>query len=39
LSWILERNTGVHHVIKMVGAEPYKTYRLYEKVLGSEADR
>lgn len=39
LSWILERNTGVHHVIKMVGAEPYKTYRLYEKPLGSEAGR
>jgi hypothetical protein len=33
LSWILERNTGVHHVIKMVGAVPYKTYRLYEKPL------
>jgi hypothetical protein len=33
LSWILERNTGVRHVIEMVGATPYKTYRLYEKPL------
>ncbi len=33
LSWILERNTGVHNVIQMVGAVPYKTYRLYEKPL------
>jgi hypothetical protein len=33
LSWILERNTGVRHVIEMVGAVPYKTYRLYEKAL------
>ncbi|MES2472088.1 MAG: N-acetyltransferase [Pseudomonadota bacterium] len=33
LSWILERNTGVRHVIEMVGAGPYKTYRLYEKTL------
>lgn len=33
LSWILERNSGVRHVIEMVGAVPYKTYRLYEKPL------
>lgn len=33
LSWILERNTGVRHVIEMVGAIPYKRYRLYEKPL------
>jgi hypothetical protein len=33
LSWILERNVRVRHVIEMVGGEPYKTYRLYEKAL------
>ena len=31
LSWILERNDKVRHVIEMVGGRPYKTYRLYEK--------
>jgi hypothetical protein len=33
LGWILERNTGVHHVIGMVGAVAYKRYRVYEKPL------
>jgi hypothetical protein len=33
LSWILERNTRVRHVIEMVGGVPYKTYRVYEKPL------
>ncbi len=33
LSWILERNERVRHVIEMVGGVPYKTYRLYEKPL------
>ena len=33
LSWILERNTRVRHVIEMVGGVPYKTYRLFEKPL------
>ena len=33
LSWILERNDKVRHVIEMVGGVPYKTYRLYEKAL------
>jgi hypothetical protein len=33
LGWILERNTGVHHVIGMVGAVAYKRYRIYEKPL------
>jgi hypothetical protein len=33
LSWILERNDKVRHVIEMVGGIPYKTYRLYEKPL------
>jgi hypothetical protein len=31
LSWILERNSRVRHVIEMVGGVPYKTYRVYEK--------
>jgi hypothetical protein len=31
LSWILERNTRVGHVIEMVGGVPYKRYRVYEK--------
>jgi hypothetical protein len=31
LSWILERNDRVRHVIEMVGGVPYKTYRVYEK--------
>jgi hypothetical protein len=33
LSWILERNVRVRHVIEMVGGVPYKTYRIYEKPL------
>lgn len=33
LSWILERNSRVRHVIELVGGKPYKTYRLYEKPL------
>jgi hypothetical protein len=33
LSWILERNTRVRHVIEMVGGVPYKTYRIFEKAL------
>jgi len=33
LSWILERNDRVRHVIEMVGGVPYKTYRVFEKPL------
>jgi len=33
LSWILERNDKVRHVIEMVGGVPYKIYRLYEKAI------
>ena len=33
LSWILERNAKVRHVIEMVGGVAYKTYRLFEKPL------
>jgi len=34
LSWILEDNRRMRHVLESLGAEPYKTYRLYEKSLG-----
>jgi len=33
LSWILEDNRAMRHVIESLGAVPYKTYRLYEKAL------
>jgi hypothetical protein len=33
LSWILERNERVRHVIGLVGGIPYKRYRIYEKAL------
>jgi hypothetical protein len=33
LSWILEDNLPVRHVIEALGAKPYKTYRIYEKAL------
>ncbi|MCX7281012.1 MAG: N-acetyltransferase, partial [Alphaproteobacteria bacterium] len=33
LSWILERNDKMRHVIEIGGGIPYKTYRVYEKPL------
>jgi len=33
LSWILSRNTRVDHVIRMVGGQSYKRYRIYQKPL------
>ncbi|MFM9917701.1 MAG: dATP pyrophosphohydrolase [Rhizobacter sp.] len=33
LSWILEDNRPMRHVIESLGANPYKTYRVYEKTL------
>ncbi len=33
LSWILEDNKAMRHILESLGAEPYKTYRIYEKVL------
>jgi len=33
LSWILARNSRVRHVIEMVGGVPYKTYRVFQKLL------
>jgi hypothetical protein len=35
LSWILEDNRPMRHVIESLGAAPYKTYRVYEKALGA----
>jgi len=31
LSWVLETNDLMNRAIRMMGAKPYKTYRLYEK--------
>jgi GNAT superfamily N-acetyltransferase len=33
LSWILEDNMPMRRLIEALGAEPYKTYRVYEKSL------
>lgn len=33
LSWILEDNIAMRRMIEIVGAVPYKTYRVYEKEL------
>jgi hypothetical protein len=35
LSWILEDNRPMRHIIESLGARPYKTYRVYEKILGA----
>jgi hypothetical protein len=33
LSWILEDNFPMRHMLEALGAVPYKTYRIYEKAL------
>jgi hypothetical protein len=33
LSWILEDNQPMRHMLEEMGAIPYKTYRIYEKAL------
>jgi len=33
LSWILERNTPMCNVIESLGGDPYRRYRIYQKVL------
>jgi hypothetical protein len=33
MSWILEDNLPMRHMAGMLGAQPYKTYRVYEKAL------
>ena len=35
LSWILEDNRPMRHIIEALGARAYKTYRVYEKTLAS----
>ena len=35
LSWILEDNRPMRHIIEALGAHAYKTYRVYEKSLAS----
>lgn len=35
-SWILESNDNMNRAIKMLGAEVYKKYRIYEKELNSK---
>lgn len=39
LSWTLEDNRPINLGIKSMGAKIYKTYRIYEKPLGPEAER
>jgi hypothetical protein len=33
MSWILEDNMGMRHILETIGATAYKTYRIYEKKL------
>lgn len=33
LSWILEDNLPMRKIIEALGSDPYKTYRVYEKIL------
>jgi GNAT superfamily N-acetyltransferase len=33
LSWVLDGNERVKHIIQLVGAKPYKRYRVYERAL------
>lgn len=33
LSWILEDNRPMRHILEATGCRPYKTYRVYEKAL------
>ena len=33
MSWVLENNTRMRHIIEEMGARPYKTYRIYGKDL------
>jgi len=33
-SWILEDNMPMRRMIETFGGKPYKTYRIYEKLIG-----
>jgi GNAT superfamily N-acetyltransferase len=39
LSWVLEDNRGMEHMLRACGARPYKTWRVYEKDLAPEGRR
>lgn len=39
LSWILEENRGMRGILEMVGAEPYKRYRIFEKTLSATSTK
>jgi hypothetical protein len=36
MSWILENNDAMNRPIELFGAEVYKRYRVYEKILNQE---
>ena len=31
MSWVLEDNSSMRHIIKTLGGDPYKRYRIYQK--------
>jgi hypothetical protein len=31
MSWILEDNTNMRHILESIGGEAYKRYRIYQK--------
>jgi len=33
MSWILEDNKAMRHMLEAMGAKPYKTYRIYERAM------
>jgi hypothetical protein len=33
MSWILENNRNMRHILESLGADPYKRYRIYQKEL------
>lgn len=39
LSWILEDNLPMRHILERLGARAYKTYRIYGKPLGETASK
>jgi hypothetical protein len=33
MSWILEDNNNMRHILESLGGDPYKRYRIYQKEL------
>jgi hypothetical protein len=33
MSWILEDNSNMRHILESLGGDPYKRYRIYQKEL------